>query len=146
VSNRIRPPAALLAALCGAAIGVGALLRWVAARGARPAAGMTHTSITGLFHWAYHNSSPFLRSFSGVVVLAGILVVIAGLIGWRLVTGLFSLLALTAAGLWLGLNTSHYHVVSLQYSDLRTGAWLTVAGGLVGLITAFFLRGGRAPA
>jgi hypothetical protein len=146
VSTRIRPAAALLTALCGAAIGVGALLSWVVARGARPASGMTHTSIAGLFHWAYHNSSPFLRSFSAVVVLAGILVVIAGLLGWRLLTGLLSLVALAAAGLWLGLNTSHYHVASLQYSDLRIGAWLTVAGGLLGLITAFFLRTARDPA
>ncbi|HEY1915398.1 MAG TPA: hypothetical protein VGH27_07460 [Streptosporangiaceae bacterium] len=144
MSTHVRPAAALLTALCGAAIGVGALLSWVAAQGRRPASGMTHTSITGLFHWAYHNSSPFLRSFSAVVVLIGVLVVIAGLVGWRLLTGLLSLVALAAAGLWLGLNTSHYHLASLQYSDLRVGAWLTVGGGLVGLITAFFLRTSRA--
>jgi hypothetical protein len=28
----------------------------------------------------------------------------------------------------------------MSADDLRLGAWLTVAGGLIGLITAFFLR------
>jgi len=28
----------------------------------------------------------------------------------------------------------------LSYSDLRTGAWLVIGGGVIGLIASFFLR------
>jgi hypothetical protein len=108
MGKRIRPGAAVLAALCGIAIGVGALFRWVAAHGSRPATGITHTALSGLAHWRYHNTSPFLQSFGAVVVLTGILVLVTGLIGWRVATGFFSVLALGAAGTWIGLNAYHY--------------------------------------
>jgi hypothetical protein len=93
-----------------------------------------------LFRWSYENSSPFLRSFGAVIVLAGFLVLVGGLVGSRFVTGLFSVLALAAAGLWIALNAKHYKPTDLPYSDLRAGAWLTVGGGLIGLISAFLLR------
>lgn len=132
--------AAVIAALSGIAIGVGAVLPWVCARGRRPTSGIAHTPVTGLFHWSYQATSPFLRSFGMAVAVAGILVIISALIGSRILTALFSLAALAAAGLWIGLNATHYSPVDLPYSDLRVGAWLTVAGGLAGLISAFFLR------
>ena len=133
--------AAVIATLSGVAIAVGGVLPWVCARGRRPASGITHTSVMGLFHWSYQ-ASPFLRSFGLVTVVAGIVVVIGALIGSRVLTALFSLLALAAAGLWIGLNATHYNPVDMPYSDLRVGAWLTVGGGLAGLISAFFLRRG----
>lgn len=133
--------AAVIAALSGVAIAVGAVLPWVRARGRRPASGITHTSVMELFHWSYR-ASPFLRSFGMVAAAAGIVVIIGALIGSRVLTALFSLLALAAAGLWIALNATHYNPVDLPYSDLRVGAWLTVAGGLAGLISAFFLRRG----
>jgi hypothetical protein len=126
--------------LSGIAIAVGGVLPWVCARGRRPASGIAHTSVTGLFHWSYQATSPFLRSFAVVVVVAGVLVLIGGLTGSLILTALFSLAALAAAGLWIGLNATHYSPVDLPYSDLRVGAWLTMAGGLAGLISAFFLR------
>ena len=135
-----RAGVALLVALCGIAIGVGALLPWVAARGPRPRSGITHTSVAGLFRWSYENASPFLRSFGAVVLLTGVLVLIGGLAASRVVAGFFALVALAAAGLWIGLNASHFNPTDLPYSDLLAGAWLTIAGGLVGLVGAFRLR------
>jgi len=73
-------------------------------------------------------------------------VLLGGLAASRAVTGFFSLVALAAAGLWIGLNASHYAPTDLPFSDLRAGAWLAVAGGLVGLLSVFLLRrraGGR---
>jgi hypothetical protein len=131
--------------LCGIAIVAGAFLGWIDARGGRPASGITHTSITGLFHWSYRHSGSFLGSFGIVVAVAGALVFIGGFVASRLLAGLFALIALAAAGLWVGLDASHYHTSDLPYSDLRLGAWLAIGGGLVGLIGSFFLRRRRAP-
>ena len=138
--NRRRPGVVFLAALCGIAIGVGALLPWVSARGPRPASGITHTSVAGLFRWSYEDTSQFLRSFGAVVLVAGVLVFLGALAAGRLVVGLFALVALAAAGLWIGLNASHFNPTDLPFSDLRIGAWLTVVGGLVAFLSAFAIR------
>ena len=139
-TRRRSAAAAVIVVLSGIAIAVGASLPWICARGRRPSAGIAHTSVAGLFHWSYQTSSTFLSSFGIAVAAAGILVLIGGLIGSRLLAALFSLIALAAAGLWIGLNATHYSPVDLPYSDLRVGAWLTIGGGLAGLISAFFLR------
>jgi hypothetical protein len=138
--TRRRSPVAVVAVLSGAAIAVGSLLDWVAARDARPAGGLRHTAIAGLFHWNYDQSASFLHSFAIVMLACGVLVVLSGLLASRVLTGLFSALAIVAGGLWIGLNASHYKV-GLPYSDLRVGAWLCLVGGLVGLLSAFILRG-----
>lgn len=138
-----RVGASILVLLCGLAIVAGAFLTWVDARGARPASGIAHTSITGLFHWSYQVSAPFLRSFAIAVVVCGALVAVGGLAASRLLAGLFSVIALAAAGLWIGLNASHYHAANLLYSDLRIGAWLVIGGGLIGLVASFGLRRSR---
>ena len=135
-----RAGTSILVLLCGLAIVAGALLGWVDARGPRPASGIAHTSISGLFHWSYQVSAPFVRSFALAVVVCGALVAIGALAASRLLSGLFSVLALAGAGLWIGLNASHYHAVDLSYSDLRTGAWLVIGGGVIGLIASFALR------
>jgi hypothetical protein len=135
-----RPVAVGVAGLCGVAIGVGAVLPWVSARGLRPASGINHTSLAGLFQWTYSNSSPFLRSFGAAVLLTGILVLLSALLGSRTLVALFSLMALAAVGLWIGLDATHYNPTDMPYSDLRAGAWLTAAGGLTGLIAALALR------
>ena len=132
--------ASLIVLLCGLVIVVGAFLTWVDARAARPASGITHTSITGLFRWSYQNAAPFVSSFALAVVVAGALVAIGGFVASRLLASLFSVLALAAAGLWIGLNASHYRTIEFPYSDLRAGAWLVVGGGLIGLLTSFALR------
>jgi uncharacterized membrane protein YjgN (DUF898 family) len=128
------------ATACGLVIVVGALLPWVGARGTRPGARMTHTSVAALFRWSYQNSSPFLLSFGAAVVLAGLLVLAGSIIGARLVVALFALVALAAAGLWIGLDATHYSNVDMPYADLRAGAWLTIGGGLAGLISGFLMR------
>ncbi len=138
-----RAGASALVMLCGLAIVAGAFLTWVDRRGLRPASGIAHTSITGLFQWSYQFSAPFLRSFALVIIGCGVLVAIGGLAASRLLAVLFSILALAGAGLWIGLNASHYHAVDLTYSDLRTGAWLVIGGGLVGLVASFAMRRSR---
>jgi hypothetical protein len=142
--TRRRSPVAVLAVLSGVAIAVGSLLDWIAGRDARPTEGLRHTAITGLFHWRYDQSASFLHSFAVVMLACGVLVLLGGLFASRLLTGLFSALAIAAGGLWIGLNASHYKV-GLPYSDLRVGAWLCLVGGLVGLLSAFILRG-KSPA
>jgi hypothetical protein len=131
---------ALLVMICGVAIAGAALLNWIDARGTRPAAGVKHTSITGLFHWSYQYSSSFLHSFGMVLVVAGALVLIGGLVASRFITALFAVIALVVAGLWIGLDASRYHSTNLPYSDLRVGAWLALVAGLLALISAFSLR------
>lgn len=138
--RRRRAGVAVLVGLCGIAIVAGARLSWVSARGTRPASGITHTSITGLFHWSYQYCASFVGSFAFPVIMAGVLVFIGGLVASRLLAGLFSFIALAVAGLWIGLNASHYSPVNLPSSDLRTGAWLTVGGSLIGLLSSSFLR------
>ncbi|HEY3008744.1 MAG TPA: hypothetical protein VGJ63_11875 [Micromonosporaceae bacterium] len=134
-----RPLAMALVALSGIAIGAGGLLPWVVARGSRPRSGIMHTSIAGLFRWEYENAT-FIRSFGAVMVLCGVLVLIGGLVASRVLAVLFSLVALATAGLWIGLNASHFNPTDMPYSDLRIGAWLSIGGGIVGLVSAFFLR------
>jgi hypothetical protein len=140
MQNRRRNGVALLVMLCGVAIGAGAFLTWIDARGSRPASGIKHTAITGLFHWSYQYSSSFLRSFGMVLVVAGALILIGGLVASRFMAALFAVIALAVAALWVGLNASHYNSTNLPYSDLRIGAWLALGGSLIALISAFFVR------
>jgi hypothetical protein len=135
-----RAGVSVLVVLCGIAIAVGAFLTWINARGARPASGIRHTSITGLFHWTYQTTPSFLHSFAVVVVGAGALVFIGGLVASRFIGVLFSLVTIVAAGLWIYLDAHHYHTTDLPYSDLRLGGWLVIGGGLIGLIFSFLLR------
>lgn len=136
---RRRPFVSVIAGLCGIAIGVGAWMPWIGARGSRPASGIGHTALTGLSHWSYQNSG-FFTSFAIAVAACGLLVLLGAMAGSRVITAFFSLIALAAAGLWIGLDASHYHSATLPYSDLRLGAWLTLGGGLIGLIAGIVLR------
>ena len=137
---RRRVAVTLLIAICGAAIAVGAFPTWVSARGHRPSSGIRHTAISGLFHWHYRYTGSFTLSFALIVIACGALVFVGGLFASRVVAGLFSLIALVAAGLWIGLSATHYNPTNLPYSDLRLGAWLVIGGGVVGLISSFFMR------
>jgi hypothetical protein len=130
----------VLVVLCGAAIIAGTRLGWVTASGRRPAAGVTDSSVAGLLHWSYRPCSTYFASVSFAILVAGALVVLASLLASRFGAVLFSLVALAGAGLWIGLNASHFNPISLTSSDLRIGAWLTIGGALVGFVSAFFLR------
>ena len=138
--TRRRAAVAVLVALCGLAIAGGSALTWISARGRRPSSGIRHTAISAVLHWTYQPTGLFTHSFAMVILVAGALVFVGGLFGSRLLAGLFSLVALAASGAWIGLNASHYSPVNLPYSDLRLGAWLAVGGGLIGLISSFFMR------
>jgi len=138
-----RTAIAALVALCGIAISVGAIQTWVNARGHRPRLGIQHTAISGVLHWHYQPTGSFTNSMAMVVIVAGALVFVGGVFASRLLAGLFSLIALAAAGAWIGLNAAHYSPTSLTYSDLRLGAWLVIGGSLIGLLSSFFVRRGQ---
>ena len=138
--TRRRAAVAAIIALCGMAIAVGSVQTWIGARGRRPSSGITHTAVAGVLHWNYHYSSSFTRSFAMVVVLAGGLVFVGGVLASQQVASLFSFIALAASGVWIGLNASHYSPTDLPYSDLRIGAWLAVGGSLIGLMSSFLVR------
>jgi hypothetical protein len=131
---------AVLIALCGIAISAGAVQTWVSARGLRPGAGIEHTAVAGVLHWSYQSTSTFSSSFAMVVIVAGGLVFIGGVLASQQFASLFSFVALAASALWIGLNATHYRPVSLPYTDLRLGAWLAVGGSLIGLMSSFFVR------
>jgi hypothetical protein len=130
----------LLVVVCGAAIIAGTRLGWVTASGRRPASGIIGTSLTALQHWSYEASSSYFTSFSFAILLAGALVLLAGVLASTFLAALFSFIAFAGAGLWIGLNATHFSPVSLTSADLRIGAWLTIGGGLVGLVSSFFMR------
>ncbi|HEU0242059.1 MAG TPA: hypothetical protein VFR11_22790 [Micromonosporaceae bacterium] len=134
-----RPLVAALVTLCGLAITAGAALPWIKARGTRPASGITHTSFGGIRHFTYTHSGTG-TSFAVVVAAAGILLFVGGLMASRLLAGTFSVIALAAGGCWIWLNARHYHQTYLPYKDLRLGAWLTIAGGLIALLATWWLR------
>jgi hypothetical protein len=151
VRTRIRLPVAAFTALCGVATAVGGLLTWVSARGARPAMGMAHTSLREMLVYSFANGVPFWKSAGFVVLVLGAAMVIGGLAGLRTLTVLAAVLALAAAGMWIGLIVHHYNTPSLPnehylnpanlpWSDLRAGAWLTICGAVLGLLSAFLLR------
>lgn len=135
-----RAGVAVLVGICGIAIVAGARIGWVVARGARPASGISGTSLSSLLHWSYQPCHSFVNSFGFAVVVAGAGVFLGGLLASRFLASLFSFLALAGAGLWLALNASHYSPVNLTAADLRVGAWLTIGGAVVGLLSSAFLR------
>jgi hypothetical protein len=135
-----RAMVATIVALCGLAIAVGAVEPWIGARGRRPASGIRHTAIAGVLHWNYQPTTSFDRSFALVVVVAGALVFVAGVVASEFAAGVFSFIALATAGVWIGLNVSHYSPVNLPYTDLRIGAWLVIGGSMLGLLCSFFVR------
>jgi hypothetical protein len=138
--QRYRTRVGIVISLCGIAIAVGAVLGWVRARGARPAAGINHAALSGLLHWSQAYTNSFVRSFAFAVLIAGVLVVIGGAFGSRAAAGLFSLVALAAAILWLVLEATKYSSVEFPFSDLRIGALLTIGASLLALISSAFLR------
>lgn len=149
--TRIRLPVAAFTALCGVATAVGGLLTWVSARGPRPRLGMDHTSFSKMLVYSFANGSPFWTSAGFAVLVLGVLMVIGALGGLRTLTVLAAVLALAAAGIWLGLIVHHYNTpnlpnvhyanpANLPWSDLREGAWLTIAGAALGVVSAFWLR------
>lgn len=138
--RRRRVAVGILIALCGIAIGVGSELSWIRARGARPAAGVTHASLTSVLHWSLQPTGTYLKSFAFALVIAAALVFLGGLFGSRVVAGIFSAIALAAAIIWLALEAGKYSSVNLPFSDLRIGALLTAGAALVALAATAYLR------
>lgn len=103
-------------------------------------AGIQHSAVAGVLHWRYQATSTFSSSFGMVVIVAGALVFIGGLLASQEFATLFSFIALVAAGLCIALNATQDGLGGLRYTDLRVGAWLVVAGSAVSLMSSFFVR------
>jgi hypothetical protein len=138
--TRRRASVAALIALCGIAISIGSIQTWVSARGSRPGSGIEQTAVAGVLHWRYQSTGTFSSSFAMVVIVAGALVFVGGILASQQFATLFSFIALAASGVWIGLNATRYSPTNLPYTDLRLGAWLVVGGSLVGLMSSFFVR------
>lgn len=149
--TRIRPQVAAVTALCGAAIAIGSFLTWLNAHGARPALGMDHTSLRQMLVYSFADVASFWQSAGFAVLVLGAAMVIGALTGLRTLAVLAGLLALAAAGMWTGLAVHHFNTpglpnshylnpANLPWAQLREGAWLTIIGGVSGLVSAFWLR------
>jgi hypothetical protein len=149
--GRMRPQVAAFTALCGVAIVIGSLLTWLSAHGARPAMGMGHTSLRQMLVYSFADVTSSWDSVGFVVLIFGAAMVIGALTGLRTLAVLAGLLALAAAGMWIGLVVHHFNTpglpnshylnpANLPWPDLRAGAWLTLIGAAGGLISAFWLR------
>ena len=148
--TRIRPQVAAFTAVCGAATAIGSLLTWVSARGARPEMGMLHTSLAPMLVYTFAVGS-FWSSVAFAVLILGAAMVVGALAGVRTLAVLAGLLALAASGMWIGLVVHHFNTpclpdshylnpANLPWADLRAGAWVTLTGAALGLVSAFWLR------
>lgn len=149
--TQIRPQVAAFTTVCGAATAGGSVLAWVSPHGARPALGMNQTSLSRMLTYSFVDVKLFWESAGFAVFVLGLLIVIGALGGVRTLTVLAALLALAAAGMWLGLAVHHFETpdlpnsyylnpAHLPWADLREGAWLTIIGAACGLVSAFWLR------
>jgi hypothetical protein len=138
--TRRRAAVAALIALCGIGISIGSIQTWVSASGTRPDSGIQHTAVAGALHWHYQSTSTFSSSFAMVVIVAGALVFVGGVLASQQFASLFSFVALAASAVWIGLNATNYSPTDMGFADLRLGAWLVVGGSLLGLMGSVFVR------
>lgn len=149
--TQVRPQVAVFTALCGAAASAGSLLTWLSGRGARPATGMSRTSLARMLVYSYSTVDAFWRSVAFVILILGAAMVTGALAGVRVLVVVAGLLALAGGWMWIGLVVHHFNTpslpnshylnpASLPWADFRTGAWLTMIGAVLGLVSAFGLR------
>lgn len=113
--------------------------------------GMAHTSLAKMLVYSLANRSPYWHSAGFAILVLGAAMLAGALAGLRTVVVLAAVLALGAAGMWIGVVVHHYNTpdlpnihyanpINLPWSDLREGAWLTIGGAVLGLVSAFWLR------
>lgn len=117
--------------------------------------GMGHTSLSQMLVYSFADTGSFWKSAGFAVLILGAAIIAGALSGMRTLAVLAGLFALAAAGMWTGLVVHHFNTpglpnshylnpANLPWADLRAGAWLTIAGAALGLVSAFWLR--RRPA
>jgi hypothetical protein len=142
----------VVVSLCGVATGLGGILTWLKPRDGRPNMGMDRTSFTKMLDYTMRTGHPYVMSVGFVVVLLGILILLGGLSGQRFLAVIGAFLALGVADTWIGLATHHYFTprlpnryylnpAHLPWSQLSLGAWVTVCGAALGLLSTIVLRG-----
>jgi hypothetical protein len=153
--NRARLPTAVCAGACGVATATGGLLTWVSATGPRPTMGLAHTSFSKMLVYTLATRTPYVKSVGFVLLALGIAMVIGALSGLRILTALSAVVALAVGGMWIGLAVHHFNTphlpnsyaldpAHLPWSALRIGAWLTLSGALLGLLSTV-VPGGWTP-
>ena len=152
---RTRVPTAVWASVCGGATASGGLMTWVSASGARPTMGMEHTSFSKMLVYTVAPPTPFVQSVGFVVLVLGISMVVGALSGLRILTALSAVVALAVGGMWIGLVVHHFNApdlpnsyflnpAHLPWAALRAGAWLTIGGAVLGLLSTV-VPGGWTP-
>jgi len=152
---RVRGATAVWASVCGGATATGGLLTWVSAKGARPTMGMDHSSFSKMLVYTLTTGTPYLKSVGFVVLVLGMSMVIGGLSGLRILTALSAVVALAVSAMWIGLAVHHFNTpqlpdsyalnpAHLPWSELRAGAWLTIGGAVLGLLSTL-VPGGWTP-
>ena len=153
--TRARVRTALWASVCGGATATGGLLTWVSAKGPRPTMGPDHTSFSKMLVYTLATRTPFVKSVGFALLVLGVAMVIGGLSGLRILSALSAVVALGVGGMWIGLVVHHFNTphlpnsyslnpAHLPWSALRAGAWLTLAGALLGLLSTL-VPGGWTP-
>jgi hypothetical protein len=90
--------------------------------------------------------APYVRSVGFVLLVLGISIVIGALSGLRILTGLSAIVALATGCMWIGLVVHHFNTpqlpnsyaldpAHLPWSALRAGAWLTLGGAFLALLS-----------
>lgn len=111
---------------------------------------MDHTSLARMLVYSFAEVTSLWRSAVAVLIL-GAVMVIGALTGVRTLAVLAGLLAVAAAGMWIGLVVHHYNTpglpnshylnpANLPWADMRAGAWLAISGAAIGLVSALWLQ------
>jgi hypothetical protein len=117
---------------------------------------MDHTSLSRMLNYSLADDHTYLKSVGFVMLLLGVLMVLGGLSGLRVLTAIGALLALVTAAIWIGLVAHHfngphlpnrYYVnpTHLPWSALRVAAWVTIGGASVGFLSTLVPRGWLRP-
>lgn len=146
---------ALLVGLGGLAVTGGSFLTWISATGGRPQLGVNQTSLSHMLTYMFVSNENTVHSVGFVIRVLGIIMIIGAILGLRMITWLASLLAVALGIMWFGLvvhyfntpglpNIYYLNPLHLPWADLRLGAWLALAGAVLGLLLSPFLRRSRA--
>ena len=70
---------------------------------------MSHTSLSRMLVYSFADVTSFWKSAGFAVLILGVLMLVGALAGFRTLAVLAGLLALAAAGMWIGLVVHHFN-------------------------------------
>ena len=153
---RHRLPMAILACVCGVATGIGGFFGWMDIRSRQNIPRMDYTSLSGILNYSLVTDHTYLKSVGFVLLLLGVVMVLGGLSGLRVLTALGALLALATAAIWIGLVAHHFsgphlpnrfyvNPAHLPWFELRDAAWVTICGSSLGFLSTLVPPGWLRP-